>query len=83
MVGGKQGVSIPILKNETTKEGQAGTITVQYTSQNYKPVTLAINLVAKNRTAPTFILTADHDTLSGGGKVTLTLERGNLRMARL
>ena len=78
MVGGKQGVSIPILKNETTKEGQAGTITVQYTSQNYEPVTLAINLVAKNRTAPTFILTADHDTLSGGGKVTLTLERGNL-----
>ena len=78
MVGGKQGVSIPILKNETTKEGQVGTITVQYTSQNYKPVTLAINLVAKNRTAPTFILTADHDTLSGGGKVTLTLERGNL-----
>lgn len=78
MVGGKQGVSIPILKNEMTKEGQVGTITVQYTSQNYKPVTLAINLVAKNRTAPTFILTADHDTLSGGGKVTLTLERGNL-----
>lgn len=78
MVGGKQGVSIPILKNETTKEGQVGTITVQYTSQNYKPVTLAINLVAKNRTVPTFILTADHDTLSGGGKVTLTLERGNL-----
>ena len=78
MVGGKQGVSIPILKNETTKEGQVGTITVQYTSQNYKPVTLAINLVARNRTAPTFILTADHDTLSGGGKVTLTLERGNL-----
>ena len=78
MVGGKQGVSIPILKNETTNEGQAGTITVQYTSQNYEPVTLAINLVAKNRTAPTFILTADHDTLSGGGKVTLTLERGNL-----
>lgn len=77
-VNGKQGVSIPILKNETTKEGQVGTITVQYTSQNYKPVTLAINLVAKNRTAPTFILTADHDTLSGGGKVTLTLERGNL-----
>lgn len=78
MVGGKQGVSIPILKNETTKEGQVGTITVQYTSQNYKPVTLAINLVAKNRTVPTFILTADHDTLSGGGKVTLTLARGNL-----
>ena len=78
MVGGKQGVSIPILKNETTKEGQVGTITVQYTSQNYKPVTLAINLVAKNRTVPAFILTADHDTLSGGGKVTLTLERGNL-----
>lgn len=77
-VNGKQGVSIPILKNETTKEGQVGTITVQYTSQNYKPVTLDINLVAKNRTAPTFILTADHDTLSGGGKVTLTLERGNL-----
>ena len=77
MVGGKQGVSIPILKNETTKEGKVGTITVQYTSQNYEPVTLAINLVAKNRTAPTFILTADHDTLSGGG-VTLTLERGNL-----
>ena len=77
-VNGKQGVSIPILKNETTKEGQAGTITVRYTSQNYEPVTLAINLVAKNRTAPTFILTADHDTLSGGGKVTLTLERGNL-----
>lgn len=78
MVGGKQAVSIPILKNETTKEGKVGTITVQYTSQNYEPVTLAINLVAKNRTAPTFILTADHDTLSGGGKVTLTLERGNL-----
>ena len=78
MVGGKQGVSIPILKNETAKEGQAGTITVQYTSQNYEPVTLTINLVAKNRTVPTFILTADHDTLSGGGKVTLTLERGNL-----
>ena len=78
MVGGKQGVSIPILKNEMTKEGQVGTITVQYTSQNYEPVTLAINLVAKNRTVPTFILTADHDTLSGGGKVTLTLERGNL-----
>ena len=78
MVGGKQGVSIPILKNETAKEGKVGTITVQYTSQNYEPVTLAINLVAKNRTAPTFILTADHDTLSGGGKVTLTLERGNL-----
>lgn len=77
-VNGKQGVSIPILKNETAKEGKVGTITVQYTSQNYKPVTLAINLVAKNRTAPTFILTADHDTLSGGGKVTLTLERGNL-----
>ena len=77
-VNGKQDVSIPILKNETTKEGQVGTITVQYTSQNYEPVTLAINLVAKNRTAPTFILTADHDTLSGGGKVTLTLERGNL-----
>lgn len=77
-VNGKQGVSIPILKNETTKEGQVGTITVQYTSQNYKPVTLTINLVAKNRTVPTFILTADHDTLSGGGKVTLTLERGNL-----
>ena len=77
-VNGKQGVSIPILKNETTEEGQAGTITVQYTSQNYEPVTLAINLVAKNRTAPTFILTADHNTLSGGGKVTLTLERGNL-----
>ena len=77
-VNGKQGVSIPILKNETTKEGKAGTITVQYTSQNYEPVTLTINLVAKNRTAPTFILTADHDTLSGGGKVTLTLERGNL-----
>lgn len=77
-VNGKQGVSIPILKNETTEEGQAGTITVQYTSQNYEPVTLAINLVAKNRTAPTFILTADHDTLSGGGKATLTLERGNL-----
>lgn len=77
-VNGKQGVSIPILKNEMTKEGQVGTITVQYTSQNYKPVTLAINLVAKNRTAPTFILTADHDTLSGGGKVTLTLARGNL-----
>ena len=76
-VNGKQGVSIPILKNETTEEGQASTITVQYTSQNYEPVTLAINLVAKNRTAPTFILTADHDTLSGG-KVTLTLERGNL-----
>lgn len=78
MVGGKQGVSIPILKNETAKEGKVGTITVQYTSQNYKPVTLTINLVAKNRTVPTFILTADHDTLSGGGKVTLTLERGNL-----
>lgn len=78
MVGGKQGVSIPILKNETAKEGQAGTITVQYTSQNYEPVTLTINLVAKNRTAPTFILTADHDTLSGSGKVTLTLARGNL-----
>ena len=78
MVGGKQGVSIPILKNETRKVGKVGTITVQYTSQNYEPVTLAINLVAKNRTAPTFILTADHDTLSGGGKVTLTLERGNL-----
>lgn len=78
MVGGKQGVSIPILKNETAKEGKVGTITVQYTSQNYKPVTLDINLVAKNRTVPTFILTADHDTLSGGGKVTLTLERGNL-----
>ena len=77
-VNGKQGVSIPIIKNETTKEGPAGTITVQYTSQNYEPVTLTINLVAKNRTAPTFILTADHDTLSGGGKVTLTLERGNL-----
>lgn len=77
-VNGKQGVSIPILKNETTKEGQVGTITVQYTSQNYEPVTLTINLVAKNRTVPTFILTADHDTLSGGGKVTLTLERGNL-----
>ena len=77
-VNGKQGVSIPILKNETTKEGQVGTITVQYTSQNYEPVTLAINLVAKNRTAPTFILTADHDTLSCGGKVTLTLARGNL-----
>lgn len=78
MVGGKQGVSIPILKNETAKEGKVGTITVQYTSQNYEPVTLTINLVAKNRTVPTFILTADHDTLSGGGKVTLTLERGNL-----
>lgn len=78
MVGGKQGVSIPILKNETAKEGQVGTITVQYTSQNYEPVTLTINLVAKNRTVPAFILTADHDTLSGGGKVTLTLERGNL-----
>ena len=78
MVGGKQGVSIPILKNETTKEGQVGTITVQYTSQNYEPVTLDINLVAKNRTVPAFILTADHDTLSGGGKVTLTLARGNL-----
>lgn len=78
MVGGKQGVSIPILKNETAKEGKVGTITVQYTSQNYEPVTLAINLVARNRTAPTFILTADHDTLSGGGKVTLTLARGNL-----
>ena len=78
MVGGKQGVSIPILKNETAKEGKVDTITVQYTSQNYELVTLAINLVAKNRTAPTFILTADHDTLSGGGKVTLTLERGNL-----
>ena len=77
-VNGKQGVSIPILKNETAKEGKVGTITVQYTSQNYEPVTLTINLVAKNRTAPTFILTADHDTLSGGGKVTLTLERGNL-----
>lgn len=77
-VNGKQGVSIPILKNEMTKEGQVGTITVQYTSQNYEPVTLTINLVAKNRTVPTFILTADHDTLSGGGKVTLTLERGNL-----
>lgn len=77
-VNGKQGVSIPILKNETAKEGKVGTITVQYTSQNYEPVTLAINLVAKNRTAPTFILTADHDTLSGGGKVTLTLKRGNL-----
>ena len=77
-VKGKQGVSIPILKNETAKEGKVGTITVQYTSQNYEPVTLAINLVAKNRTAPTFILTADHDTLSGGGKVTLTLKRGNL-----
>ena len=77
-VNGKQGVSIPILKNETAEEGKVGTITVQYTSQNYEPVTLAINLVAKNRTAPTFILTADHDTLSGGGKVTLTLERGNL-----
>ena len=77
-VNGKQGVSIPILKNETAKEGKVGTITVQYTSQNYEPVTLAINLVAKNRTAPTFSLTADHDTLSGGGKVTLTLERGNL-----
>lgn len=77
-VNGKQGVSIPILKNETAKEGKVGTITVQYTSQNYEPVTLAINLVAKNRTAPTFILTADHDTLSGGGKVTLTLARGNL-----
>lgn len=77
-VNGKQGVSIPILKNETAKEGKVGTITVQYTSQNYEPVTLDINLVAKNRTAPTFILTADHDTLSGGGKVTLTLERGNL-----
>lgn len=77
-VNGKQGVSIPILKNETAKEGQVGTITVQYTSQNYEPVTLAINLVAKNRTVPAFILTADHDTLSGGGKVTLTLERGNL-----
>ena len=77
-VNGKQGVSIPILKNETAKEGKVGTITVQYTSQNYKPVTLDINLVAKNRTVPTFILTADHDTLSGGGKVTLTLERGNL-----
>ena len=48
-VNGKQGVSIPILKNETTNEGQAGTITVQYTSQNYEPVTLAINLVAENR----------------------------------
>lgn len=78
MVGGKQGVSIPILKNETAKEGKVGTITVQYTSQNYELVTLAINLVAKNRTVPTFILTADHDTLPGGGKVTLTLERGNL-----
>lgn len=78
MVGGKQGVSIPILKNETAKEGKVGTITVQYTSQNYEPVTLTINLVAKNRTVPAFILTADHDTLSGGGKVTLTLERGNL-----
>lgn len=78
MVGGKQGVSIPILKNETAKEGKVGTITVQYTSQNYELVTLTINLVAKNRTVPTFILTADHDTLSGGGKVTLTLERGNL-----
>lgn len=77
-VNGKQGVSIPILKNETAKEGKVGTITVQYTSQNYEPVTLAINLVAKNRTVPTFILTADHDTLSGGGKVTLTLARGNL-----
>lgn len=77
-VNGKQGVSIPILKNETAKEGKVGTITVQYTSQNYEPVTLTINLVAKNRTVPTFILTADHDTLSGGGKVTLTLERGNL-----
>lgn len=77
-VNGKQGVSIPILKNETAKEGKVGTITVQYTSQNYEPVTLDINLVAKNRTAPTFILTANHDTLSGGGKVTLTLERGNL-----
>lgn len=77
-VNGKQGISIPILKNETAKEGKVGTITVQYTSQNYEPVTLAINLVAKNRTAPTFILTADHDTLSGGGKVTLTLKRGNL-----
>ena len=77
-VNGKQGVSIPILKNETAKEGKVGTITVQYTSQNYELVTLTINLVAKNRTAPTFILTADHDTLSGGGKVTLTLERGNL-----
>lgn len=77
-VNGKQGVSIPILKNETAKEGKVGTITVQYTSQNYKPVTLDINLVAKNRTVPAFILTADHDTLSGGGKVTLTLARGNL-----
>lgn len=77
-VNGKQGVSIPILKNETAKEGKVGTITVQYTSQNYEPVTLTINLVAKNRTVPTFILTADHDTLSGGGKVTLTLARGNL-----
>lgn len=77
-VNGKQGVSIPILKNETAEEGKVGTITVQYTSQNYELVTLTINLVAKNRTAPTFILTADHDTLSGGGKVTLTLERGNL-----
>ena len=77
-VNGKQGVSIPILKNETAEEGKVGTITVQYTSQNYELVTLTINLVAKNRTAPTFILTADHDTLTGGGKVTLTLERGNL-----
>lgn len=77
-VNGKQGVSIPILKNETAKEGKVGTITVQYTSQNYEPVTLTINLVAKNRTVPAFILTADHDTLSGGGKVTLTLARGNL-----
>ena len=77
-VNGKQGVSIPILKNETAKEGKVGTITVQYTSQNYELVTLTINLVAKNRTVPTFILTADHDTLSGGGKVTLTLVRGNL-----
>ena len=77
-VNGKQGVSIPILKNETAKEGKVGTITVQYTSQNYELVTLTINLVAKNRTVPAFILTADHDTLSGGGKVTLTLARGNL-----
>ncbi len=58
--------------------GKIGKLTVIVSSTNYEDIALSVDINGTDRTAPAMTLTPSKTVLYGGGKLKLTLERGNL-----
>ena len=72
-------LSLPILENNVDTAGSIGTVTVKVTTQNYKDITLTINLNATNKIIPTGAPTLNKTTLTYGEKLSAITLSGSMK----